>query len=96
MKLNSQGPPVSYAQAASKQPKKNTITKESVCLCNTWIKDAQWDKEKAATQATLDHITQQEWSEEAAQKIEEEWQAKKACLHETQWRLAKEGAELQE
>ena len=34
MKLNSQGPPISYAQAASKQPKKNTITKESMHLCD--------------------------------------------------------------
>ena len=34
MKLNSQGPPMSYTQAASKQPKKKTVTEESVCLCN--------------------------------------------------------------
>ena len=55
MKLDSQGPPISYAQAASKQPK-NTITKESVRLCDIRVRDAQWDKEKAAAQATLDCI----------------------------------------
>ena len=66
MKLDPQGPPVSYA--ASKQSQKKGVTEDTVCMCNVYMRDALWDKEKAGTQAILDHIMQQEWDEEAAQK----------------------------
>ena len=49
-----------------------------------------------AAQATLANITQQEQVEEAAQKKEEDQQSKKSQQCEAQWKLAKEGAELQE
>ena len=96
MNLDPQGPPVSYVDATSKLPKKKSVIEDSVHLCNVWLRDEQWDKEKVATQATLAHIAWQEQNEEAAQKKEEEWQSKKAQQHEAQWKLAKEGAKLQE
>ena len=34
MNLPLQGPPVSYVDATSKQPKKEQLTGEEVCLCN--------------------------------------------------------------
>ena len=46
-------------------------------------------------QATLACIMQQEWIEEAAQKKEEEQESNRAQQCEAQWKLAKEGAELQ-
>ena len=56
MNLPPQGPPVSYVDAASKQPKKKQLTGEEVNLWNVRVKDEQQNKEKAAAQATLDHI----------------------------------------
>ena len=56
MKLDSQGPPVSYADATSKSTKKKSSTEDSVHLCDVQLRNEQWDKEKAATQATLAHI----------------------------------------
>ena len=96
MKLELQGPPASYADAASKSPNKKSNTEDSVHLCDVWLRDEQWDKEKAAAQAILACITWQEQDEEAAWKKEEEWQSKMAHWCETQQKLAKEGATLQE
>ena len=53
MKLDLHGPPMSYADAASKSTKKKSSTEDSVHLCDVWLRDKQWDKNKAATQATL-------------------------------------------
>ena len=94
MKLDPQGPPVSYADGASKLPQKKGVTEDTMCMCNVCMKDTLQDKEKVAAQAILDHITQQEWDEEATQKKEQGWRSK-ICQHEIQWRLAKEGAERQ-
>ena len=47
-------------------PPREVVTKETAHMCNIWIKYALWDKEKAVTQATLDHIEQKEWDEQAA------------------------------
>ena len=71
MKLNPQGPPVSYANAASKQPQKKGVTEDTVCMCDVCMRDVLWDKEKVATQTILDHIMQQEWDEETTQKKEQ-------------------------
>ena len=60
------------------------------------MRDTLQDKEKAAAQATLDHIEQQEQDKQAAQRKEKECQSKKACQCEVQRRLPKEGAEQQE
>ena len=58
------------------------------------MRDAAYEKEKVATQATLAHIEWQEWDEQASWRKEKlMW---KAHQHEVQWRLAKEGAEWQE
>ena len=56
MKLDSQGPPTSYTDATDRTPKKKSSTEDSVHLCYDQLRDEQWDKEKAATQATLAHI----------------------------------------
>ena len=56
MTLDSQGPPASYTDAASKSPKKSS-TEDSVHLCNVQLRDEQQDKEKVTAQATLAHIT---------------------------------------
>ena len=34
MKLDPQGPPVSYAKAASKQPQKKDVTKDTAHMCD--------------------------------------------------------------
>ena len=69
MKLDSQGPLVSYTDMATKPAKEEEQPKRmSVCLCDIWVRDEQRNKEKAATQATLAHITQLEWDEEAHPK----------------------------
>ena len=94
--LPPQGPPVSYADATSKQSKKKQLTGEEVCLCDIWEKDEQWNKEKAAAQATLDCIAQQEQDEQATQGREELQWARKNHWCESQRKLAEEGARLQE
>ena len=96
MKLNPQGPPVSYAEAASWPRQTEIVTEDTTHMCNVWMRDALWDKEKAAAQATLDCIEQKEWDEQAVWKKEKECQSKKSHQPEVQWRLAKEGAEWQE
>ena len=40
MKLNPQNPPISYAKAASRQPKRKGVTKDTVHMCNVQIRDA--------------------------------------------------------
>ena len=67
MKLDHQGPPVSYSEVASRPPLRETITKDTLQMCNVQMKTAARKKEKVATRATLDHIEQQEWGEQAAQ-----------------------------
>ena len=57
MQLDSQGPLVSYTDAATKPPKKKSNPEDSVHLCNVWVGDKQRNKEKVATQATLACIT---------------------------------------
>ena len=96
MKLDSQGPPVSYADATTQLAKKKSSTEDSVHLCNVQLRDEQWVKEKAAAQATLACIAQQKQIEEAAWKKEEKWQSKRSQQCKAQQKLAKEGAELQE
>ena len=39
MKLNPQGPPVSYADAASKQPQKKGVTEDTVHMCDVCMRD---------------------------------------------------------
>ena len=56
MKLDCQGPPVSYSKAASRPSQRETVTKDTVHMCNVWMRDAAHKKEKVATQATLDCI----------------------------------------
>ena len=56
MKLDHQGPPVSYSEAASRPPQKETVTKETAHMCDVWMRDAAHEKEMVATWATLDCI----------------------------------------
>ena len=56
MKLDCQGPPVSYSEAASRPPQKETVTKDTVHMCDVQMRDAAHKKEKVAAQATLDSI----------------------------------------
>ena len=65
MRLDCQGPPVSYSEVASRPPQKETITEDNLQMCDVCMKATACKKEKAATQATLDHIKQQEWNEQA-------------------------------
>ena len=95
MKLDHQGPPVSYSKAASRPPQRETITQDMLHMCDVQMKAVACEKEKAATQATLDHIKWQEWDKQAAWRKEKECESRKAHQHEVQWRLAKEGAEQQ-
>ena len=65
MKLDHQGPPVSYSDVASRPPQRETMTKDNLWMCDVWMKTAAHEKEKAATRATLDCIEQQEWGDQA-------------------------------
>ena len=56
MKLDCQGPPVSYSKVASRPPQRGTITEDTLQMCNVQVKAAAHKKEKAAAQATLDCI----------------------------------------
>ena len=40
MELDPQGPPISYAKAASRQPKRKGVTKDTAHMCNVQIRDA--------------------------------------------------------
>ena len=84
MKLDHQGPPVSYSEAASRPPQRETITKDTLQMCDVWMKAAACKKEKAATRATLDHIEWQEWGEQAAQQKEREHESQRAHQWEAQ------------
>ena len=68
MKLDHQGPPVSYSEAASRPPQKETVTKDTAHMCDVWMKYAAHEKEKVAAWATLDCIEQQEWEETGLSK----------------------------
>ena len=72
MKLDHQGPPVSYSEAASRPPQKETVTEDTAHMCDVQIRDVAHEKEKAAAWATLVHIEQQEWKEQASQRKEKE------------------------
>ena len=39
MKLDPQGHPV-YAEAASRPPQRDIVTKDTVCMCDIWMRDA--------------------------------------------------------
>ena len=65
MKLDHQGPPVSYSKAASRPPQRETITKDTIWICDVQMKAAACKKEKVSTWATLDCIEWQEWDEQA-------------------------------
>ena len=54
--LDLQGPPVSYAQAASQPLQKEDVTPEMLQMCDIWEKGSLQDKEKVATQAIIDCI----------------------------------------
>ena len=56
MKLNPQGPPVSYAEAASRLPQRKGVTEDTMHMCDIWMRDAIQNKKKVAAQASLDHI----------------------------------------
>ena len=56
MKLDHQGPPVSYTEVASRPPQRETITKDTLQMCDVWMKAAAHKKEKVAARATLDCI----------------------------------------
>ena len=56
MRLDHQGPPVSYSEAASRPPWRETITKDTLWMCDVCMKAVAHKKEKVATRATLDHI----------------------------------------
>ena len=75
MKLDPQGPHVSYARAASRPPQREIVTKDTMHMCNVWMRDTLQDKEKVAAQATLDCIEQQEWEEQASQRKEKEFES---------------------
>ena len=96
MRLNHQGPPVSYSEVASRPPWKQNITEDNLWMCDVCIKAVAHEKEKVAARATLDHIEWQEWDEQVTQRREKERESQKACQHKAQWRLAKQGAEQQE
>ena len=49
MKLDPQGPPISYAEAASRQPKRKGVTKDTMHICDVRMRDTLQDKEKVAT-----------------------------------------------
>ena len=55
MRLDCQGPPVSYLEAASRPPQRETITEDTLKMCDLHMKAAH-KKEKVTTWATLDHI----------------------------------------
>ena len=95
MKLDPQGPPVSYAKAASRPPR-GRLSMRTLHICDVQMRDALRDIEKVATKATLDCIEWQEQSEQATQRKKKECQSKKAHQREVQQRLAKKGAEWQE
>ena len=46
MKLDPQGPPVSYANAASRQPQKKGVTGGTAHMCDVHMRDVIRDKEK--------------------------------------------------
>ena len=96
MKLDHQGPPVSYSKAASRPPQRETITKDTIWICDVQMKAAACKKEKVSTWATLDCIEWQEWDEQATWWKERECESWRAHQQEAQWRLAKEGAQWQE
>ena len=56
MRLDCQNPPVSYSEVASRPPQSETITQGTLMMCDVWEKTVAHEKEKAATQATLDCI----------------------------------------
>ena len=57
MKLDCQGPPVSYSKAASRPPpQRETVTKDTVHMCDVQMRDVACEKEKVAAWATLDCI----------------------------------------
>ena len=56
MKLDHQGPPVSYSKAASRPPQKETVTEDTACMCDVWMRDAAHKRERVAARATLDCI----------------------------------------
>ena len=56
MKLDHQGPPVSYSDVASRPLQRETITKDTLWMCDVQMKAAAHKKEKVATRATLDCI----------------------------------------
>ena len=66
MRLDHQGPPASYSKVASRPPQSETITQGTLQMCDVWEKTAAHKKEKAAAQATLDHIKWQEQDKQAA------------------------------
>ena len=56
MRLDCQGPPVSYSKVASRPPQRETITEDTLQMCDVCMKVAAHEKEKVAAWATLDHI----------------------------------------
>ena len=60
MRLDCQGPPISYSEATSRPLWRETITEDNLQMCDVCMKTVAHDKEKAAAQATLDCIKQQD------------------------------------
>ena len=52
MKLDCQCPPVSYSDTASRPPQRETMTKDTLQMCDVQMKTAAHKKEKAAARAT--------------------------------------------
>ena len=46
MKLDHQGPPVSYSEAASRPPQRETITEDTLQMCDVWMKAAAHKKKR--------------------------------------------------
>ena len=72
MRLDCQGPPVSYSEAATRPHQRETITEDTLWMCDVHMKVVACDKEKVATQPTLDCIKQKEWDKQATQRKEKE------------------------
>ena len=96
MHLDCQGPPVSYSEAASRQPQRATTSPDELEVCDMQVKIMAHEKEKEATRATLNWIQKQEWDKQAALRKEKEHELQRACQCEAKHKLAKEGAWWQE
>ena len=94
MHLDHQGPPVTYSEAASRPPRRVTISPNELSMCGMWVKIAACEKEKEAAWATLNWIWEQEWDKQATMKKEKEhelWRAWQREAGVSWWRKGLSG-----